>query len=455
VNVDAPEAARAAGAARPAWQDVSLLDALLRRRSRRFFAGATLDGGPLAYASALPAQPLTLAEEAALVFAGAGVTGYALAELPYQPGQAPESGGGNIMSSFVGRTIPAGDAIHAVALCVTNDDGAWFIRRPQDYPRGDIPELVAAARAGRFVELYERARVRIAQQRVEAPREVPFQVSFNKWSANQPGTTYFVPVNELSALYINVLLAAFSRDYGALLLDERNRFQPAGLGRFRRSKGGWLHDDPAGGRVGTIWLTETWLYEFAALEQGAMLQNLGLMAAALGLGGFAHFAAHPYAWPRALGFRMQQIPLSRAIGANRVTAAALRALKRDLPVPTPLGLERAGEALITPWCPPYYPSMRAAVLAFVDAKYRAGSGLFRDGGAASAWRDGAAVQAGIPAYPDEVIEATCAYCEYVYARYGRFPAYSGPTRTVLAYQAHHLDPAFYERFYQPGAVAPA
>jgi hypothetical protein len=39
-----------------------------------------------------------------------------------------------------------------------------------------------------------------------------------------------------------------------------------------------------------------------------MLQNLGLMTQALGLGGFPHFAAHPFIWFQALGFRMQEIP---------------------------------------------------------------------------------------------------------------------------------------------------
>jgi hypothetical protein len=74
----------------------------------------------------------------------------------------------------------------------------------------------------------------------------------------------------------------------------------------------------------------------------------------------------------------------------------------------------------------------------------------RDGGATSAWQDGAKVQQGIPDYSDRAIEATIAYCDYVYSRYGRFPAHSGPFRTVLAYQAHHLDHTFYDRFYKPG-----
>jgi hypothetical protein len=97
--------------------------------------------------------------------------------------------------------------------------------------------------------------------------------------------------------------------------------------------------------------------------------------------------------------------------------------------------------------------MEEAVLAFVDYKYAQGKGTFRDGGAATGWRAGATVQAGIPKYSDQTIAATIAYCDYVYKRYGRFPANSGPFRTVLAYQAHHLDLDFYEQFYRSDVLS--
>jgi hypothetical protein len=61
---------------------------------------------------------------------------------------------------------------------------------------------------------------------------------------------------------------------------------------------------------------------------------------------------------------------------------------------------------------------------------------------------GPTVQAGIPGYSGAAVQATIDYCEYVYTRYGRFPAACGPFRTVLAYQAHRLDSAFYTRFYR-------
>jgi hypothetical protein len=432
-----------------------LLDALIERRSRRFGKGMSLNGGPLAYDSKHAPQPLSLEEEAALAFAGCGITGFALAELPYESGDAPEAGGGNIMTHFVGRTVASGDAMHNITLFVINDEGTWMLKRPQDYLRDEIADLSQAARERRLVELYEKSRVRIAEGRLDVPRELPFVAPFNKWAANLPGTTYFLPVAECSALYINILLSAFGEEFGYFVVDERSRFKPPGIARFARSKGGHLHDDPGEGRLATVGFLETWLYEFIAIEQGGMLQNLGLMTQALGLGGFPHFAAHPFLWFQTLGFRMQEIPFSRTIGAGPLTTRLMRALGKDLPVPTAVGLEQDGETLIKPFCPPYYRNMEEAVLAFVDYKYEQGKGTFRDGGNATGWQDGARVQVGIPPYSDEAITATISYCEYVYERYGRFPANSGPFRTILAHQAHHLDPDFYDRFYRPEALTEA
>jgi hypothetical protein len=82
-----------------------LMDAILKRRSRRLALGMKLDGGPLAYASRHIPQPLTSLEEAILVFAAGGISGFCLGELPYASGGQPETGGGNIMASLMGRTV--------------------------------------------------------------------------------------------------------------------------------------------------------------------------------------------------------------------------------------------------------------------------------------------------------------------------------------------------------------
>lgn len=111
------------------------------------------------------------------------------------------------------------------------------------------------------------------------------------------------------------------------------------------------------------------------------------------------------------------------------------------------------QPLSNPFAPPYYRNMEEAVLAFVEYKFAQEKGTFRDGGRTTGWKNGAKVQAGIPRYSDKAIAATIAHCDYLYRRYGRFPPNSGPFRTILAYQAHHLDQDFYDTFYRPEALS--
>ena len=204
----------------------------------------SLNGGPLAYQSTHAPQPLSIEEEAALAFAGCGITGFALAELPYESGNVPEAGGGNIMTHLVSRTVASGDAMHNITLFVLNDEGVWMLKRPQDYPRDEIAGLSQAARERRLVELYEKSRVRIADGRQDVPRELPFVAPFNKWAANLPGTTYFLPVAECTRLLHQHSALSLRRGVRLLRGGRTQSLQTTGIVRFARSKGGHLHDDP-------------------------------------------------------------------------------------------------------------------------------------------------------------------------------------------------------------------
>jgi hypothetical protein len=137
-----------------------LLTALRERRSRRFGLGMKMPDGPLAFQSRHQPAPLTEDEEAALVFAGCGITGHALADLCYAQG-----GGGGIMGGLVARTIASGDGLQTVAFVVINDQGAWLNRRPRELPATDIPELIEMGRRGSFTDLYRRCRVKIKDGR--------------------------------------------------------------------------------------------------------------------------------------------------------------------------------------------------------------------------------------------------------------------------------------------------
>lgn len=403
--------------------------------------------GPLAFHSQHAPVPLTEEEEALLVFAAAGITGHALLDLNFAPGE-----GGAIVARSLGRTIASGDAIQTVSLIVTNDEAVYLIKRPQDFPASEIPQLIEGARQGNYTELYRQSRSKIKNGRA-APPVVPFfNVNVNRWSLYAPGTSYFLPINELTFMCINGLLEVFNEHTGAFVVDERANFQPAGLKKFGRSRGGHLIDDPASGHVLTVQRLETMVTELVTAEQGMMLQNLGLMAQALGLGGFPNFAEHEYAWFQALDFRMGAMNVGRYLGANRLTRGVMSLLGRNHEVAYALGLERDGHVLLHPYCPPYYPTMKEAVHAVVDAKFGP-QGLFRGGAQNSAWRDPATISTAVSDITDAAIAATVAYCEYIHQRYGRFPAYLPPFRTVLGFQAGHLDIDFYDRHYRPDALS--
>jgi hypothetical protein len=423
-----------------------LLTALRSRRSRRFGLGMKIPGGPLAYESRHQPVPLTEEEIGALVFAAGGITGHALADLCYA-----KDGGGSIMAGLVARTIASGDGLQTVSLVITNDEGTWLIRRPRELPPESIPELIELGKRGEFTELYRRCRVRLSDSRAKTPPEPLFNINANHWSAHAPGTTYFLPINDLTFMYVNGLLEVLNEHTGAFILDERNNFLPAGLTKFARDHGGHLECDPNKGRVATVRQVEQFVTEFVTVEQGMMLQNLGLMAEALGLGGFPNFANHEFGWFQALGFRMQEMPASRYVGAGWLPSLMMKLLKRNPPIPYPVGLERDGEVLLKPFCPPYYNSMADAVRAVVEIKYGA-QGIFRSAGSGSAWARHDSVVKGVPRVSEAAVEATIAYCEYLWQRYGRFPVYMPPYRTVLGFQACHPDVEFYEKFYRPEAL---
>jgi hypothetical protein len=290
-----------------------------------------------------------------------------------------------------------------------------------------------------------------SEGRAAPPVEPTYNFNINRWALYAPGGTYLLPVQEMTAIYINAMLEAFDEEMAVFVLDERANFRPAGISRFARGKGGHLNNDSSSGRLATIQAIEASLAEACAIEQGMVLQNIALMSQALGLGGFPNFARHEFGWFEALGFRMGGMPASQYLGANRLISTTLRLLGRDRQVPYPLGLERDGEVLLKPYCPPYYPSMEVAVQDFVRRKFGP-QGVFRGGARTSGWQEPDAKTAEIPVPSEIAVEATGAYCEYIHDRYGRFPAYSAPFRTVLGYQATHVDADFYDRFYRPEAL---
>lgn len=425
----------------------SLFDALRFRRSRRFAKGIAVDVGPMRHKSAHAPEPLTEDEIAALAFAACGVTGYALADLVYQEGQ-----GGTMMGSFLGRTVGSADAVQAVAVVVASDDGTYLLRRPQDFVSSDYASIVDLARRGDLTELYRKSRIRLSDKRLAPPLAPPKNLDCNQWDVYAPGTTYLVPINEYSYMYINGLLEFMNETMQIFVVDERASYGAAGLAKFAKSKGGHLEDDPAAQKTLTIERIESILHSVVMVEHGMMLQNLGLMAHAMGIGGFPNFAGHEFAWFEALGFRMQETTTMRYLGAGALVRGVAGMLGKDPKISYPIGLERDGKVLLKPYAPPYYESMEAAVHAVVERKFGS-QGLFKDGIGVSAWKSPKTISDAAPPISRKAIDATVAYASYIHRTYGRFPAYPAPFRTSVGFQAGHLDLDFYDRHYRPEAIS--
>ena len=110
------------------------------------------------------------------------------------------------MVGLVARTIASGDGLQTVSLAIINDRATYLIRKPRELPPGSIAEFIELGRRGEFTELYRRSRALLKAGRTAPPVEPLFNINANRWSAHAPGTSYFLPINDLTLMYINGLL---------------------------------------------------------------------------------------------------------------------------------------------------------------------------------------------------------------------------------------------------------
>jgi hypothetical protein len=172
-------------------------------------------------------------------------------------------------------------------------------------------------------------------------------------------------------------------------------------------------------------------------EQAIMLQNMYLALQAMGLGGWLFSASvGQYIMPL-MGFR-GEIPSK---------FGPIKPLDQSMgPAATIVGLD----GLFQSYRPPYYPDMGAAVQAIYDAKWGK-SGIYKEEGGPVALKDRQSLDRLVNKTPEWCLEATKAFCEYIWETYGRFPATAEPMEMNVWFQAHHLETDFYDEFYLPGA----
>ena len=389
----------------------SLLDVLRQRKTRRFGCGMEIPQGPLRYRSELPPIPLSSKEIHHLLFAGVGQTGMHLGDMQYAPRPGGEDGQGMAIMSFQGRTVPSPCAAQATRLFMTDDSGLYFVSRVPDPDSDENPVLV-----------------KLRDGRLEIPREMPYMLSFNQWYVNRPGTLYLIPVTDVASVYLNLLLALFSEECGYFIVDTDNGNVPCGLDAFRRSRGGHLYDDFSKRRTMTLRDLDAAIGDTALQEQGVACQNMFLMEQAIGLGGGIHSVG---SGRHLLGWEPQIFP---GLGFHfaQSTVQGVRS--------NPVGVPQVWEGA----CPPFTSSMEESVQGLVASKFGEGGPYSPSG--SQPWADSDKASQ-IRRHDQRTIDATIAFCDYAILTYGRFPAHVDAFKTVVAFQAHHVDPAFYDRFY--------
>ena len=395
-----------------------LFAALYGRRSRRFGLGFAIDEGPHRHRSGSTPVPLDEVEEALLVATATGVSGIPL----WDGSRPPARRGGD------GRTFGSTTHGRRTALFFTNDRGV-FVIDPAAPVATKLQEIDTRDERARILALYDRHRRQLASERLPIPRRMPPLFGHNHWSCNQPGTTLFMPVADLSLVLIALILALVDGDGG----------------RYVRGQGGGMNiiDDRRGGRpAGTeAWITsglidpgkplplsilERQTCYFIFSEPATMCHNIFLATEAMGIGGWMHCGFLSLELMRALGFRM----VEGAAGSY----------------PNPVGCDGVLEG----FCPPYHRDMDAAVDAALESLA---------GGRTAAMQPHAMVEEAYRAAILDVPSAAgiaCAksVCRYIYETYGRFPASVDAMHLMWFMQAHHLDVGYYRRHYVRGALSP-
>jgi hypothetical protein len=396
-----------------------LMEALLGRRSRRFFKGASIPDGVLAYTSRHEPLPLTEMEQMLVLTAVAGNTGWhymIIRNARYAPHLS------NYSCAAGGRTFPSAAGIHTSEIFFTNDQGIYF------FPTRDAPALAERSEDGGLdlEGLLQALRARICklgEGRLGLPPEEPYTEGHNTWCVNRPGSLLVIPVADLAQHHLAYICYLVQNGCG--IYDDINRRSIPGLERFRNLIN-------TGDPLPLSLLEQVSLAECSA-ELAMSCYAGALMLQAMGLGGWMFDGLNPLAVLGASG--EPAVPgLGFCYDTNERWA-----------IPNPTGLPGVFEG----FCPPHYSDMRAALESLCVRKFGPNGPFHPD--TPGPWKDSPKVRASALVYNEEFKDCVTLMAQYVWDTFGKFPG-TVPSIWVLTYlQAHHLDLEFYDKFFKPGA----
>ena len=405
----------------PGFQDLlsfKFLDALLGRRSRRFFMGAEIPDGVFAYKSSKAPVPLTELEKFLVVAACGGNTSWH--HLIYRAQRyAPHLS--NYAGSAGGRTFPSSAGFHTSMTFFTDDEGVYFLDA-RDAPPFAEREKDGLLDLSTLLGTLKAQVTKIQKGRLGIPPEVPYVEAHNTWVVNQPGTLLVIPVGDLAQhLLLNL---CYMLQNGLVLRDDIHRRSIPGIEKFKH-----LVD------VNNTWnltFVEQWSLGEVTTELVTSCYAGALMLQAMGLGGWMFNGVDAFS----------------VLGASenpQVPGLGFRFDTDDRwPYPNPTGLKGIMEG----FCPPHYAHMREAVEAVCRRKFGPG-GPFHPV-TPGPWKDSPKVRSAAQVHSEEFRECVALQAQYIYDTFGKFPG-TVPSIFLITYlQAHHLDLEFYDHFYKPG-----
>ncbi len=396
-----------------------LVEALYGRRSRRFFRGAEVPDGPVAYKSRFEPLPLSELERLLILTAVGGKTGWHNA-ITRHDRYAPHLS--NYAGAAGGRTFPSAAGFHTAEIFFTDDSGTYFFGT-RDTPVIADRDAEGVQDVAALLNVHRRQIRRLSDQRIYLPPREPYMEGHNTWVANRPGSLLVFPVGDLAQH--TLLNLCFYVQNGYCIYDDINQRRIPGLEQFK----GLVDVDAP--------LPLTFLDQYSHTELTAELSIAAyagaLMQQALGLGGWAFDGLDRFSILGASGD-----PAVPGLGFRYDTDPrwALR---------NPTGLPGVFEG----FCPPHYPNMRAAVDALCDRKFGPGGPFNPE--TPGPWKESPRVR-GSAQLHDEAFRAAVAHmAQYMFDTFGKFPA-TVPTIFALMYvQTHHLDLEYYDKFFKPGA----
>jgi len=406
----------------PGFQDMlsfNFIDALLGRRSRRFFRGAEIPDGVFKHTSSHKPVPLTDLEKMLVVSACGGNTSWH--NMIYRAAEyAPHLS--NYAGAAGGRVFPSAAGFHTSQTFFTDDEGVYILET-RDEPAFAERTAEGSLNLNDFVDNAQKRVRKIQNGRLKIPSEVPFTEAHNTWVFNKPSTLLVMPVGDLSQ---HVLLdLCYMLQNGLVLYDDINKCAIPGIEKFK--------DIVDVENVWNLTFVEQWGLSELTVELGTSCYAGTLMLQAMGLGGWMFNGVDPFAM---LG----------ASGDPEIPGLGFRYDENERwPYPNPTGLEGIMEG----YCPPHYPDMHAAVEAVCERKFGRGGPFHSD--TPGPWKDSHKVRSAAQVHDERFRECVALQAQYVYDTFGKFPGTVPSIFLIMYLQAHHIDLDFYDKFYKPGA----